>query len=79
MHDRFALHYVPEAFSTAGQKLMGRQSAGVGLLRAIARHAGALDVGCFAAERSHADAFETILREEGYQGASTWVPQAAPQ
>lgn len=79
MHDRFALHYVPEAFSTAGQKLMGRQSAGVGLLRAIARHAGDADIGCFAAERSHADAFQAALREEGYGGEATWVPHAAPQ
>ena len=79
MHDRFALHYLPEAFSTAGQKLMGRQSAGVGLLRAIARHSGGGDIGCYTAERSHADAFEATLREDGYSGTTAWVPQAAPQ
>jgi glycosyltransferase involved in cell wall biosynthesis len=79
MPDSFALHYIPESFSVAGQKLMGRQSAGVGLLGAIARHANLREVGCFAAERSHADAFEAALRGEGFGGAVAWVPPAAPQ
>ena len=79
MPESFALHYVPEAFSTAGQKLMGRQSAGVGLLRAIARHADAAQIGCFAADRTHADAFGAVLREDGYSGDIAWVPQSAPQ
>ncbi len=79
MPDSFALHYVPEAFSTAGQKLMGRQSAGVGLLRAIAHHSDAAQVGCFAADRSHADAFGATLREAGYHGEIAWVPQSTPQ
>lgn len=79
MRDSFALHYIPESFSTAGQKLMGRQSAGVGLLRAIARHSDAAHIGCFAADRTHADAFEATLREDGYGGAVDWVPQSTPQ
>ncbi|QOY93977.1 glycosyltransferase family 4 protein [Massilia sp. UMI-21] len=79
MPESFALHYLPESFSVAGHKLMGRQSAGVGLLGAIARHAGLCEVGCFAAERSHADAFEAALREEGFGGEVAWVPPAAPQ
>lgn len=79
MHDCFALHYVPEAFTTAGQKLMGPQSAGVGLLGAIARDRGLREVGCFATERSHADAFEAALRGEGFGGAVTWIAPSAPQ
>ena len=79
MPESFALHYVPEAFSTAGQKLMGRQSAGVGLLRAIARHTDAAQIGCFAADHTHADAFGAALREDGYRGEIAWVPQSAPQ
>jgi glycosyltransferase involved in cell wall biosynthesis len=79
MPDSFALHYIPESFSVAGQKLMGRQSAGVGLLQAVARHDGLREIGCFAAERSHAEAFEAALRAEGYGGAVDWVPPAAPQ
>lgn len=78
MTDRFALHYLPDAFSTAGQKLMGRQSAGVGLLRAIARHSQATGIGCFTAERSHADACDAALRAEGHAGTIEWVPQSEP-
>lgn len=79
MPQPFALHYVLDAFSTAGQKLMGRQSAGVGLLRAIARHAPDSEIGCFAPERSHAEACEAALRADGYGGALAWVPQSRPQ
>lgn len=79
MPDTFALHYIPESFSVAGQKLMGRQSAGVGLLGAIARAGGLGEVGCLAAERSHADAFEAALRGEGFGGELAWIPPSAPQ
>ncbi|UVW28240.1 glycosyltransferase family 4 protein [Massilia sp. H6] len=79
MLESFALHYLPEAFSIAGQKLMGRQSAGVGLMRAIAQHASAARIGCFAADRTHADAFDAALRAVGYTGEVAWVPQSRPQ
>jgi hypothetical protein len=79
MPDTFALHYIPESFSIAGQKLMGRQSAGVGLLGAMARGAGLREVGCLAADRSHADAFAATLREEGFGGVVAWIPPSAPQ
>ncbi len=79
MPDTFALHYIPESYSVAGQKLMGRQSAGVGLLGAIARHDGWRELGCFAAERSHAEACEAALRSGGLEGAVAWVPPSAPQ
>ncbi|CAN7202445.1 glycosyltransferase family 4 protein [Massilia sp. LjRoot122] len=79
MPDTFALHYIPESYSVAGQKLMGRQSAGVGLLQAIARHDGWRELGCFAAERSHADACAAALRAQGFGGEVAWVPPSAPQ
>lgn len=79
MPDHFALHYIPESFSVAGQKLMGRQSAGVGLLGAIARDAGLREIGCLAADRSHADAFVATLQGEGFGGAMAWIPPSAPQ
>jgi glycosyltransferase involved in cell wall biosynthesis len=77
--DRFALHFVPEGYSVAGQKLMGRQAAGAGLMRAIARSAGLDSVGCFAASQAHAAACERQLREYGYEGAVEWVAQGRPQ
>lgn len=76
MPDRLALHYIPEAFSVAGQKQLGRQAAGVGLLRALARDGGVTELGCHAAERSHADACEAALRADGYRGALAWLPAA---
>lgn len=79
MTDRFAVHYLPEAFSVAGQKLLGRQSAGVGLLRALAQAEGVAELGCLAAERSHADAFDAVLRQEGYQGETRWLAPSSPQ
>ena len=78
MTDRFALHYLPEAFSVAGQKLMGRQAAGVGLLRAVAQADSLAEVGCFAAERPYADAFDAALRADGYRGLTRWIAPSAP-
>ncbi len=79
MPESFALHYIPESFSVAGQKLMGRQAAGVGLLGAVARDDGWHEIGCFALDRSHADACEAGLRGEGFGGEVEWVPPSAPQ
>lgn len=79
MPESLALHYLPEAFAVAGQKLMGRQAAGVGLLRALARDGGVRTLGCHAAERSHADACAAALRADGYAGELDWLPTARPQ
>ena len=54
MNDRFALHFVPEGYSVAGQKLMGRQAAGAGLMRAVARCGALAQVGSFSASAAHA-------------------------
>ncbi|MEH6434670.1 glycosyltransferase family 4 protein [Massilia sp. DD77] len=79
MTDRFALHYLPEAFSVAGQKLMGRQAAGVGLLRAVAQAEGLAELGCFAADRRYFEAFEAALRADGYRGLARWIAPSAPE
>lgn len=79
MDQRFALHYLPEAYSVAGQKLMGRQAAGVGLLRAVAQAEGVAQVGCFVGERSHFLACEAALREHGFQGEPVCLPASSPE
>lgn len=79
MTDRFALHFVPDGYSVAGQKLMGRQAAGAALVRAIARSGDIAQVGCFAASQAHATECERSLREHGYAGEVEWVPQGRPQ
>jgi len=77
--DRFALHFVPEGYSVAGQKLMGRQAAGAGLLRAVARNGELATVGCYAAREAHAAECERQLRGFGYTGQVEWVAPGRPQ
>lgn len=79
MSDRFALHFVPEGYSVAGSKLMGRQAAGAGLMRAIARADNLASVGCFAANAAHAAECERALKEQGYRGALEWVDSGRPE
>jgi len=79
MTDRFALHFVPDGYSVAGQKLMGRQAAGAALVRAIARSGDIAQVGCFAASQAHAAECERSLREHGFAGEVEWVAQGRPQ
>lgn len=79
MTDRFAFHYAPDGYSTAGPRLMGRQAAGAGLLRAIATAPGLESVGCFAGGQAHAAEGERLLREYGYRGDVEWIAQGRPQ
>lgn len=79
MTDRFALHFVPEGYSVAGQKLMGRQAAGAGLMRAIARCDALAALGAFSASAAHAAECESMLRQQGYRGTVDWVSLAEPQ
>lgn len=79
MTDRFALHFVPEGYSVAGQKLMGRQAAGAGLLRAVAHSADLATIGCWAAGDGHAAACERQLRELGYTGRVERLDPGRPQ
>jgi alpha-maltose-1-phosphate synthase len=79
MTDRFAFHYAPDGHSTAGPRLMGRQAAGAGLLRAIATAPGLTTVGCCAGAQSHAAEGERLLREYGYKGEVDQIAQGRPQ
>ena len=79
MTDRFALHYVPDGYSVTGPKLMGRQAAGAGLLRAIARSPDLERVGCFSAGEAHAKECEQLLREYGYAGQVERIAHGRPQ
>lgn len=79
MSERFALHYVPDGYAVGGNKLMGRQAAGAGLLRAVA-HSTALErVGCFSAGEAHAKECERLLREHGYRGQVERIALGRPQ
>jgi glycosyltransferase involved in cell wall biosynthesis len=78
MKDRFALHFVPEAYSAAGPKPMGRHAAGAALMRAVAQSELAT-VGCFAAGEAEAGECERALREHGFKGGVEWVSRGKPQ
>lgn len=79
MTDRVAIHYAPDGYSTAGPRLMGRQAAGAGLLRAIAGAPGLDTVGCFTGGQAHAAEGERLLRDYGYGGKVEWIAQGRPQ
>lgn len=79
MTDRFALHYVPDAYASGGHKPMARQAAGAGLLRAVAQSAALDRVGCFSDDEAHAKACESLLRAHGYQGRVERIARGRPQ
>lgn len=79
MSERFALHYVPDGYAVGGNKLMGRQAAGAGLLRAVAHSTELERVGCFSAGEAHARECERLLREHGYRGQVERVALGRPQ
>jgi len=79
MTDRFALHYVPEAYASGGHKPLERQAAGAGLLRAVAQSAALERVGCFSDGDAHAKAFENLLRAHGYRGRVEPIAHGRPQ
>jgi starch synthase len=78
MSGRFAIHFAPDGFSTAGHRLMGHQAAGAGLLRAAAA-SDLHTVGCFTAGQAQASEAERLLRAAGYAGQVEWVPQGHPR
>jgi starch synthase len=78
MKDRFALHFVPEGYSVAGPRLMGRHAAGAALMRAVGRSDLSV-AGCFAASEADAGECERALREHGFKGEVEWVSRGRPQ
>lgn len=79
MAERFALHFVPDGYAADGPRLMGRQAAGAGLVRAMARAADVKAIGCFAAGSAHAQECERMLRGHGFDGDVVHIPQGRPQ
>jgi glycosyltransferase involved in cell wall biosynthesis len=77
--ERFALHYVPDGYAVDGPRLMGRQAAGAGLVRAVAQAADLKQVGCFAAGAAHAQECERMLRGHGFDGAVVHIAHGRPQ
>lgn len=68
-----AIQYAPEAFATGPARIMGRQSAGGGFLRAWVSYAGADPLTCYTQRDDQADAFAIQV---GRMGAAVPVERA---
>ena len=69
-----AIEFRPEAFQTAAPRLMGRQAAGEGFLRAMARHANADTLFCYASTDDDFEVFrEQVLEANGSRQGFEWI------
>jgi starch synthase len=71
------IFYQPDGYVTTGQKLMGRQAAGEGFLRAAAQ-SDATRLLCHTDNAASARHFSEQLDQHGFQGQSGWVPIDRP-
>ncbi len=60
-----AIHFVPEAYSTQGSKVMGRNSAGASFLRGYALHSKATEFWTLVEKRPHAKLFAQAVLAAG--------------
>lgn len=79
-----AIYYMPDGYSMAGRRLMGRQSAGASFLAGYARHAGTRDLICMAPDRKAAEAFADTVRTSAIQHdrpleSARWIPIDMPE
>ena len=73
MGDLAAMYFVPAGFETGGEKLMGRQVANAGLLKAIARSAGDEPIPCYVGEPAHGEAFDRLMRQAAPTATTTTI------
>ena len=71
------IFYQPDGYVTTGQKLMGRQAAGEGFLRAAAQ-SDASRLLCHTDSAAPARHFSEQLANHGFRGQSGWVPVDRP-
>jgi alpha-maltose-1-phosphate synthase len=74
-----AILYRPEAFTTSGTKLMGRQAAGEGFLRGFVRHAHVDRLYCYAPLREQVDHFARAAAAAGNKRPITWLNETDPR
>jgi glycosyltransferase involved in cell wall biosynthesis len=71
-----ALYFEPEAYLLDGPKLMGRQSAGNGFLRAAVQAQGDRPIAAVCARRETAEVFAKAVRAIDPQSRPRWIPSA---
>jgi starch synthase len=63
-----ALHYIPEAYSIDGPKLMGRNAAGESFIRGYLKHTKPAEtIWVYVDDQEHAKAFQLLAKEFGRQ------------
>lgn len=72
-----AIYYVAEGYIITGDKLMGRNSAGEGFLRAAAK-SDATRLVCVAGAGNSEQHFASQLALHGFQGETYWIAKNAP-
>jgi len=79
-----AIYYMPDGYSMAGRRLMGRQSAGASFLAGYDRHAGTRDRACMAPDRKAAETFAETVRTTAIENnrplnSARWIPIDMPE
>ena len=74
-----AILYRPEAFTTQGTKLMGRQAAGEGFMRGFVRHANVERLFCYAPRREHVEHFAAAAQAAGNKRPIAWLNETDPR
>lgn len=73
-----AIDYYPAAFSTGGERLMGREAAGEGFLRAYLRHADVEQFYCFTGAQAEYDQFAAAAQTFRTAAPVRWLPRGEP-
>ena len=71
-----AVHFFPEAFGLAGEKIFGRQSAGAGFLRAFFRHGGVDTLYCCTPSEEYFNQFRQIVTQCQSTTPTRWISYA---
>ncbi len=74
---RLAVRFEPDGFAVDGAKLMGRQAAGNGFLRAAAHAAADGELACVTAGRASAERFAGMVKGFSPAARASWVPTNA--
>ena len=78
------VYYKSDGYTMAGERLMGRQSAGASFLTGLARYARSRDLICMAPDRASAEEFADTTRKAALDGprplrSARWISFDAPE
>jgi starch synthase len=74
-----ALYFDPDAYTTSRPDLLGRDSAGEGFVKALARHGRSAPLLCLAQTSANADALRAVVEPLRGLDSVEWVPMTEPE